>query len=67
MKNSRKLNKIGIGVIGVGNRGKVTMHAHRPEDGVEILAGADLNETFLENFKKDLGGTPFITKDYLKL
>lgn len=38
-----KAAKLGIGVIGVGGRGVIAQYAHRPEEGVRIVAGADFN------------------------
>lgn len=42
---------IKIGVIGVGNRGKISQYLHRPKEGVEIVAAADINAFFLASFQ----------------
>ena len=31
-------------VIGTGGRGLLADHAHKPEEGVKIVAGADIND-----------------------
>jgi len=41
-----------IGVIGSCRRGTLADLAHRPDEGVEVVAGADISEGQLEAFKK---------------
>ncbi len=44
------MNRIHIGVIGVGGRGVLAQHAHQPENRVFIAAGADPDKKALEQF-----------------
>jgi predicted dehydrogenase len=61
------MNKVlGIGVIGVFGRGALASHAHRPDEGVRLVAGADPHEPFLQKFKEKYEGV-FVTTDYREL
>ncbi len=53
-----------LGVIGAGGRGALAAYAHRPEDGVRLIAGCDVNPTALEQFKESYGPEVFVTDDY---
>ena len=55
-----------IGVIGVCGRGGLANHAHRPQDGVRVVAGADPQQNFLDSFAEKYKAD-FITKDYRDL
>ena len=44
------MNKLQIGIIGVGGRGVLADSAHQPENRVFITAGADPGEKALEAF-----------------
>jgi len=56
-----------IGVIGVGGRGSLARYAHKPEEGVRIVAGADITDAALEQAKERYGPDTFVTKDYREL
>lgn len=56
-----------IGVIGAGGRGKLADHAHRPEEGVRLVAGADVDDAALVQFKEKYGPDVFVTHDYRQL
>ena len=56
-----------IGVIGAGGRGSLSQHAHKPQDGVRLVAAADVNDKALDNFKQKYGDDVFVTKDYREL
>lgn len=56
-----------IGVIGVGGRGQLAGLAHKPEEGVRLVAGADINPKALETFKEKYGEDVFLTDDYRAL
>ncbi|MFH0796931.1 MAG: Gfo/Idh/MocA family oxidoreductase [Candidatus Omnitrophota bacterium] len=58
---------LNIGVIGVGGRGGLADHAHKPKEGVKIVAGADISDKFLTEFKEKYGPETFITKDYRQM
>jgi predicted dehydrogenase len=56
-----------IGVIGAGGRGGLAHYAHRPEEGVRLVAGADVVDAALERFRERYGPDVFVTKDYREL
>lgn len=45
-----------IGIIGVGGRGAHAFNAHHPEQGVEIVAGADVSSKALAAFREKFPG-----------
>lgn len=56
-----------IGVIGAGGRGSLAAGAHKPEDNVRLVAGADIDEKALDAFKDKYGPDVLVTKDYTEL
>ena len=56
-----------IGVIGAGGRGWLTSYAHRPEEGVRIVAAADIDPKPLEAYRQKYGKDTFVTDDYRQL
>ena len=56
-----------LGVIGAGGRGTLAGHAHKPDEGVRLVAAADLNEKVLFQFKEKYGPDVFLTQDYKAL
>jgi len=57
-----------LGVIGVGNRGgQLAFLAHRPEEGVCVVAGADNDDRALDQCRQTFGPEVFVTKDYRQL
>lgn len=56
-----------IGVIGIGRRGALARHAHKPEEGVCVVAGADVNEKEFAGFKEKYGPEVFVATDYMKM
>ena len=60
-------NELRIAVIGAGGRGSLADHAHNPEDGVRLVAGADIDEKALASFKEKYGPGVFTTNDYKKV
>lgn len=62
MKNATK-----FGVIGVGGRGDICRFAHRPDEGFEIAAGADVDPDALVVFRERYGRDVYCTDDYRKL
>jgi len=60
-------DELRIGVIGAGGRGALARHAHRPDDGVRLAAGADVDEKALDAFREDYGPGVLVTKDYREL
>jgi len=57
-------DELGIGVIGTGGRGSLADYAHRPKEGVRLVAGADTNPRALEEFRNKFGQDVFATEDY---
>lgn len=55
-----------IGVIGCGGRGALARHAHKPEEGVHLVAATDTVPKCLEDFSREFPGS-FVTDDYRKL
>jgi len=55
-----------IGVIGVAGRGGLASHAHKPDDGVKLVAGADTQQKFLDTFGEKYEAD-FLTQDYREL
>ncbi len=56
-----------IGVIGAGGRGGLARLAHRPDDDVRLVAGADVDESSLGSFREEYGPEVFTTSDYRAL
>ncbi|MBN1444926.1 MAG: Gfo/Idh/MocA family oxidoreductase [Candidatus Omnitrophica bacterium] len=56
-----------IGVIGIGGRGQLANNAHKPEEGVYLAAGADVNEKEFSGFREKYGTGVFVTADYRKM
>jgi predicted dehydrogenase len=56
-----------IGVIGAGGRGSLARYAHKPEEGVRIVAGADITDAALEKAKERYGPDTLVTRDYREL
>ncbi len=46
------MNKLRLGIIGTCNRGTLADYSHDPDDGVEIVAGMDINQEQLKQFSK---------------
>ncbi len=61
------MQKVRLGIIGVSGRGGLAEHWHNPGGSSEVVAGADINPVFLDEFKKKTGENTFITTDYKKL
>jgi len=55
-----------VGLIGVNGRGKLADHAHKPDEGVRLTAGADPEQAFLDEFREKFQAD-FITTDYREL
>lgn len=56
-----------FGIIGIGGRGGLAYYAHRPEEGVELTAGADIDEDALGLFRDTYGEELYATTDYRAL
>ena len=57
-------NELRIGVIGCGGRGGLAGHAHKPDDGVKLVAATDIREDARNKFKEKYGEDTYVTDDY---
>jgi len=62
-----KANELRIGVIGVGGRGGLACSAHKPDEGVKVVAGVDPNPKAFEKFRQWYGDDTFTGSDYRQL
>jgi predicted dehydrogenase len=60
------MDKLRIGVIGVCGRGGLANH-WRDSERAEVVAGADVNPAYLEDFRQRMGEGVFVTDDYRRL
>jgi len=56
-----------IGVIGAGGRGSLAANAHKPDEGVRLVAGADVVPAALERFRQWFGDDALVTDDYRRV
>ncbi|MBA4386762.1 MAG: oxidoreductase [Verrucomicrobia bacterium] len=63
----RRKKEVRIGVIGAGGRGNLARHAHKPEENVRLVAGADTRDEALRKFAEAHGPDVFVTKDYREI
>ncbi len=59
--------ELNIGVIGCCGRGGISYGTHRPEEGIRLIAGADIYPDKLAHFKEVVKDNPFTTLDYREL
>ncbi len=58
--------KLKIGVIGAGGRGRLAQLAHKPDQGVELVAGVDIRQDILKDFKEKFPES-FVSTNYREL
>jgi len=56
-----------IGVIGAGGRGGLARLAHKPDQGVRVVAGVDVRPEALAQFRERFGAEAFVSDDYREL
>ena len=60
-----------LGVIGCTSRGSLADNAHKPDDGVRIVAGADIypdaRELFLKRYEEKFQWKPNVYEDYKEM
>jgi len=56
-----------LGLIGVGGRGSLARLAHKPEQGVRVVAGADVEDSCAELMTENFGPETVFTRDYREL
>lgn len=61
------MEKLRIGMIGVSGRGRLARHWHQPQGRSVVVAGADVNERFLNTFREEINSEAFVTTDYRRL
>ena len=61
------LTQLRIGMIGVNGRGGLWRHWHDPKGRSVVVGGADIVPEYLDAFRRENGGNPFITEDYREL
>lgn len=62
------MDKLRIGMIGVGGRGGLWQNWHQPDGGRSVVvAGADVNQDHLNAFREQNGKNPFTTTHYQDL
>lgn len=61
------MDQLRIGMIGVSGRGGLAHHWHQPQGRSIVVAGADVNEGFLADFRTRINQDAFVTTDYRRL
>ena len=61
------MNELQLGVIGAGGRGLLAGLAHQPDQGVRLVAGADISPAARAQFRERAGAAAFVTDDYRQL
>lgn len=61
------MKDLNIGIIGAGGRGRFARTAHDPDNGVRVVAGADVNPKALEQFAERFGEDALLTEDYQEI
>lgn len=65
------MKELRLAIIGCFGRGKVADNAHKPEDGVRIVAGADKYpdalEVFVKRYQENFGFAPATYTDYREM
>ena len=58
---------IGVGFVGVGNRGQQLLNAFSQHDDCKIVAAADVFQPYLDRFQKEQGSHLYVTNEYRNL
>lgn len=61
------MDDLKIGVIGVGGRGLLAREAHAPGNGARVVAGMDVSDRALQEFKNFFGPEVWTTRDHREL
>ena len=56
-----------IGSIGAGGRGKIVQKAHRPDEGIRLVAVCDLSEQVLTDYREEFGPELEVTRDWREI
>jgi predicted dehydrogenase len=58
---------IRLGVLGADRRGKISLYAHRPQDGFHLVAACSLTPERLGSYREACGEKILLTDDYRKI
>ncbi len=61
------MEQVRIGIIGVGGRGSIAKNWHQPDGKSVVVAGADINDKSLKDFRNDVNPDAFVTNEYREL
>jgi len=62
------MSKVRIGIIGLGGRGKgAAIHWHNKDGRSVVVAGADINQDRLDEFKEYISDSAFVTTNYYRI
>lgn len=61
------MDQVRIGMIGVSGRGRISELWHRPGGRSVVVAGADIHQGHLDDFRRDVNPDAFTTTDYREL
>jgi len=61
------MNQVRIGVIGAAGRGTMAKQWHNPQGRSIVVGAADVSDSALNLFKKNINDKGFVTKDYREL
>lgn len=61
------MKEMRLGIIGCGRRMGLATHAHRPEEGVRVVACCDVNDRAFETCRRLFGNDVFTTNDHRTL
>lgn len=61
------MEQVRIGMIGVSGRGRISELWHQPSGRSVVVAGADINQNHLNDFRRDVNPDAFITLDYREM
>ena len=61
------MTEVRIGIIGAAGRGGMAAHWHDPKGRSVVVGAADVSDSALQQFQKNVNEKAFITKDYREL
>jgi predicted dehydrogenase len=61
------MNNIRFAVLGPHHRGRISLHAHRPDDGFRVVAACGLQAGKLDDYREKCGEEFYFTTDYREI
>jgi len=61
------MNELRFGVLGAHRRGRISLHIHRPEEGLRLVAACGATTEGLEGYRKRCGEDVKLTCDYREI